>query len=196
MRKIQTVILFLVIFAAGTPVSFAQKFRTDDPLLIDNDSVAPVKNVRRSQPSDTFDFLLHTFSRPGDRRPLTAVNINTRGDVPDSSWFQNRHGQRRMTIEELRRGPNQSGGPSTDAIWTVIGAKTEGITPGFRIKDARGDVYFVKFDPKDHAEMATAAEVISTKFFYAMGFNVPENYITTFRREQLKVGAGAMIVGR
>jgi hypothetical protein len=176
-----------------TAPSFAQKFRPDDPVLVDDDSVASAKQVQRSKPSDYFDFLLNTFGHPGDRRPIRAVNINTLGEVPDSSWFQNRHGQHRMFTEDLVRGPNQTGGPSTDGKWIVIGAKTEGVTPGFRIRDSRGDVYVMKFDPKDHAEMATAAEVISTKFFYAMGFNVPENYIATFRRERLIVAATATI---
>ena len=45
------------------------------------------------------------------------------------------------------------------------------------IEDERGDAYFLKFDPPGNPEMATAAEVISTKFFYAMGYHVPENYI-------------------
>src|SRR5262249_40584135 len=42
-------------------------------------------------------------------------------------------------------------------------------------------------------ELATAAEVISTKFFYALGYNVPENYLVTFKREQLKADSKAMI---
>ena len=90
------------------------------------------------------------------------MNVNTLGEVPDSSWFQNRHGAMRMSAEDLARGPNTSGGPSMDQPWIVMGAKTEGVTPGFRIRDLRGDEYFIKFDPPRNAEMATAAEVIST----------------------------------
>ena len=80
-----------------------------------------------------------------------------------------------------------------DGPWLVIGAKTEGITPGFRIRDARGDVYFIKFDPPQNPEMATAAEVISTKFFHAMGYNVPENYLAFFTRQQLRADPKATI---
>ena len=36
--------------------------------------------------------------------------------------------------------------------------------------------------------MASGAEVISTKFFYAFGYNTPENYIATLRRESLVIG--------
>jgi hypothetical protein len=193
MKRFLAILSLAVTLGPGVTPAFAQKFRTDDPVRIDDDSVVAPRNVHRSQPSDYFDFLLNSFGHPGDRRAIPAININTLGDVPDSSWFQNRHGLHPMSISDLVRGPNQSNGPSTDGPWVVIGAKTEGVTPGFRIRDARGDVYVMKFDPKDRPEMATAAEVISTKFFYAMGFNVPENYVTSFRREQLTVAPTASV---
>jgi hypothetical protein len=80
-----------------------------------------------------------------------------------------------------------------DEPWFVVGAKTEGITPGFRIRDSRGDIYFIKFDPPQNPEMATAAEIISTKFFYAFGYNVPENYLAFFSRSQLRVDKKAKV---
>ena len=181
------------IAALLVPAAFAQTFRTDDPVWVDNDTAVDVKSIAKHKLNDQYDFLIHTFGKPGDRAPQRALNINTLGEVPDSSWFQNRHGRKRMSIEELVRGPNTGNGPSADGPWSVIGAKTEGITPGFRIRDSRGDVYFIKFDPPQNPEMATAAEVISTKFFYAMGYNVPENYLTFFTREQLLADAKAMI---
>jgi hypothetical protein len=51
----------------------------------------------------------------------------------------------------------------------------------------------IKFDPIDHPEMATAAEVISTLFLYAAGYNTPENYIVHFDPEKLVIGDGAKI---
>jgi hypothetical protein len=42
--------------------------------------------------------------------------------------------------------------------------------------------------------MTTAAEVISTKFFHALGYNVPENYLTFFSRGQLRVDSKATVV--
>jgi hypothetical protein len=119
--------------------------------------------------------------------------VNTLGEVPDSSWFENRHGRTRMNLAALAKGPDTTSGPSTEQPWAVIEAKAEGITPGFRIRDARGDVYIIKFDPPDYPELSTAAEVISTKFFHAIGYNVPENYITHFNRSQLRVDKKAKI---
>jgi hypothetical protein len=171
----------------------AQKFFPDDPLMFDQDNVISIGEPRRMRLSDYYDFLQHTFATPGDLSRRPAVNVNTLDEVPDSSWFQNRHGSFPMRVDDIVRGPNTSGGPSTDGRWTVIEGKTEGITPGFRIRDALGQVYVIKFDPPENPEMATSAEVISTKFFHAAGYNVPENYIVFFRRADLVVGGEAKV---
>jgi hypothetical protein len=184
--------LLTVLLVAWIPAS-AQKFLPDDPMLIDLDGLIDPGEPRVTKLSDYYDFLNNTFSSPGDRSSKPAVNANTLGEVPDSSWFQNRHGRQRMTIQELVRGPNTGTGPSVTERWIVTEGKTEGITPGFRIRDSRGDHYVIKFDPVTNPEMATAAEVISTKFFYAMGYHVPENYLVFFRRDDLRVDKSAEI---
>ena len=112
-----------------------------------------------------------------------AQNINTLGEVPDSSWFTNRMSHRVMSIDELVRGPDQGDGPDMSDTWLVIGAKTEGVTPGLQIRDGRGDVYFIKFDPLHWPQMATSTEVIGTKFFHAFGYHVPENYLVRWRQD-------------
>ena len=182
-----------ILITVIVPSAFAQTFRTDDPVWVDNDAAVDVKRIAKHKLNDQYDFMIHAFGKPGDRTQQPAMNVNTLGEVPDSSWFQNRHGRPAMSIEDLVRGPNTGSGPSMDGPWFVIGAKTEGITPGFRIRDARGDVYFIKFDPPQNPEMATAAEVISTKFFYALGYNVPENYLAFFTRQQLRADPKATI---
>nr|UXE44155.1 hypothetical protein Hi04_10k_c1170_00002 [uncultured bacterium] len=176
--------LFLVLI-------LGQKFYTDDPVWHDNDKAVVVSEIAKYKLNDQYDFVQHSFGRPGDQSKAPAANANTLGEVPDSSWFQNRHGMFRMSLSELVKGPDTVDGPSTEQPWSVIEAKTEGVTPGFRIRDARGDVYVMKFDPLEYPELSTAAEVISTKFFYAIGYNVPENYITFFTREQLRVDTKA-----
>jgi hypothetical protein len=69
----------------------------------------------------------------------------------------------------------------------VIAAKNEGITPGFRIRDAAGRQYMLKFDPLSNPELASAADVITSKFFYALGYNVPENYVVYFDRSRIAI---------
>ena len=187
-------ILFsLIVLLCTSTLTGAQKFLSDDPLIVDQDHLVDVGEPLRRGLSDYYDFLHHTFATPGELTRTPAVNANTLGEVPDSSWFQNRHGFRQMSIEELVRGPNRNNGPSPDGVWMVTDGKTEGITPGFRIRDPRGDVYLIKFDPPGNAEMSTAAEIISTKFFFAAGYNVPENYLVFFRRSDLLVDTEAKI---
>lgn len=115
------------------------------------------------------------------------------GEVPDSAWYRNRHGARAMTTEELLRGPGTNRGPSTDGAWTVLSAKSEGVTPGFLIQDSNKRRYFLKFDPKTNPEMATAADVIGSKFFHALGYYVPENYIVNFNRSRIVIGPKAKL---
>jgi hypothetical protein len=113
-------------------------------------------------------------------KPKQAYNVNGFDEVKNSSWFTNRNAISKLSIQEIIRGPNTGSGPDVSGIWTIIRAKLEGVTPGFTIQDSQGDTYLIKFDPKGYSELATGAEVISTKLFYAAGFNTPENYLTYF----------------
>src|SRR5690606_33951630 len=45
------------------------------------------------------------------------------------------------------------------------------------IRDAQDRTYFVKTDPRRHPEISSAAEVVGTKFFHALGYYTPQNYI-------------------
>lgn len=155
-----------------------------------------VDNARVRKPNEYYDFVKNTFYHPGERTatgsPEPSSAINTLGEVPDSPWYQNRQRNRRMSIEEMARGPNVSG-PPAQGTWQVISAKTEGIMPGFEIKDAQGTKFLIKFDPPGYPDLATAADVVGAKFFYAFGYNVPENYIVWFTRQQVRAAPNATI---
>ena len=187
------VCLVSLLILAATSFSEAQRFLPDDPVLVDEDRL-PIPKPRARKGSQISDFMRNSM-RPGpssgDMTP--AENVNTLGEVPDSSWFTNRMSRRTMSISELLRGPNQTDGPDTFHPWTVISAKSEGITPGFTIRDHTGEMYFVKFDPLGHAQLATSAEVICTKFFHAFGYHVPENHIARIRLQDLEIGPKARI---
>jgi hypothetical protein len=43
--------------------------------------------------------------------PKETSNVNSLDEVPDSSWYTNRHHLRRMSAEELERGPNHGSLP-------------------------------------------------------------------------------------
>ena len=173
---------------AATSFSQAQRFLPDDPVWVDVDSL-PIPKPRTRKGSQISDFMRNSL-RPGPTsgEMTPAGNVNTLGQVPDSSWFTNRMGKKTMSVSELARGPNQTGGPDTSHPWTVISAKSEGITPGFTIRDHTGEIYFVKFDPLGHAQLATSTEVVCTKFFHAFGYHVPENHIARISLQDLEIG--------
>ena len=138
------------------------------------------------QITEFFQFSRHVRNLLG--KPKQALNLNAFGEVDNSSWFTNRNANELMSIEEVVRGPDSGKGPDTTA-WTIVIAKSEGVTPGFAIRDGTGVLYFIKFDPKGYTGLATGAEVVSTKLFYAAGYFAPENYIVYFHPRILKVGA-------
>jgi hypothetical protein len=168
-------------------LAVGQKFYADDPILRDNDTKVEVTEVEKHKLNDQYDFYKHSFGKAGERSKAPAANANTMGEVPASSWFESRHGKSPMSPEQLAHGPDTTNGPSMEQPWVITDVKTEGVTPGFRIRDGRGDSYFVKFDTLGYPEIATGAEVIATKFFYAIGYNVPENHIAYFTRDQLRI---------
>ena len=71
--------------------------------------------------------------------PQQALNINSFDEVPNSSWFINRHPLFPMTSEELQHGVATTDGPDTSGVWIVFKPKVLGMTPGLWIKDQRGD---------------------------------------------------------
>jgi hypothetical protein len=181
---------------AATSFENQPKFFRDDPIW-QTPAPVPVKNITSRKLSDYYDFFEYTLFHPGDWAPKPgesqpSMAINTVDEVPDSAWYTNRHAHRPMTLAELMRGAGDSRSPAPGGF-TVIAAKNEGITPGFVIQDASGRKYVVKFDPLSNPEMASAADVITSKFFYALGYNVPENYIFYFDRSQVTIAANTQI---
>src|SRR4030095_16654117 len=108
------------------------------------------------------------------RHPKQSTNVNALDEVPDSTWYTNRHRVHRLSADELRQGPN-TGSPDFSSV-VVTKAKTAGVTPGLMVKDASGQAYLIKFDGASYPNLLSGAEVISTKIMYAAGYHVPENY--------------------
>jgi len=183
--------LALAVGLAVTSDAATPKFFPDDPIAVDVDT-QDASRVGEQDLSDPYDFLENTFMNPADTADVRAMNVNTMDEVPDSSWWTNRILHREMSAEEIARGPNTGTGPE-GGTWTIVGSKGEGITPGFRITDETGQLYFIKFDPPTNPEMATGAEAVTTPLFHALGYNVVENYIATLRRENLRIGPRATL---
>ena len=169
-------------------VQDSRRFFPDDPLWMDDDmrNIAP---VAKDDLSKSYDFVHNTFSK-GSALSGPSVNVNTLGEVPDSSWFTNRIGVRNMTIDEVLRGPDTIDGPAPGP-WEVIGKPAAGITPKFAIRDANGIVFLIKLDPASVPELASSVELIATKIFHAIGYTVPEDFIATMDPRELRVGKDA-----
>lgn len=164
----------------------APTYFPDDPIAVDPETRSAA-GIAPREISDPFDFVENTFLKPADTTNQRAVNVNTIDEVPDSSWFTNRTAP---TVDDYVRGPNISGGPAPGA-WTVVSGKSDGITPGFTVRDSAGTTWFIKFDPPSNPEMATGAEIIATKLFWAAGYHVPENYLSVLDPATLAVDASA-----
>jgi hypothetical protein len=118
----------------------------------------------------------------------SALDINHYDEVIDNTFFTNRHGKKPLSISELVSAPlrAQDPGPDPSGPWTILKGKTEGVTPGFFIRDSKGDKFLLKIDPRENPEMTTSAEVIAHKFFYAFGYNVPSYSLVTFSPDILE----------
>jgi hypothetical protein len=169
--------------SAATPT-----FYEDDPVWQEHDTEDA--SAMKPLEVDLMVDLAYNLFATRALSPTRAQNINTVDEVPDSSWFTNRLGMRSLTPADVANGPNTSAGPAS-GIWTVISSKSDGVTPGFTIRDTPGQVWFVKFDPPGYRGMATGTEVAVTKLLWALGYNVPENHIAYMRRDQLTIGEGA-----
>lgn len=165
------------------------RFYSDDPLWRDPETQDASK-VQSVKVSDQFDLVENSFLGAGEEVNSRAGNVNTIDEVPDSSWFTNRAGQHPVDLEALVKGPDTTNGPAAGP-WTVIALKSEGVTPGFTIRDSAGEVYWIKFDPAGYSEMASGAEIISTKFFHAFGYHVAENYLATLNPNDLQIAPDA-----
>ena len=183
--------LALTLALSGGDRASGPKFYRDDPIARDPET-QDASGARPIDISGQFDFAENTFLNAGDRTPVRARNVNTIDEVPDSSWFTNRAGTAGWSAADAAKGPDTGTGPAPGLL-TIVSAKSEGITPGLIIRDSAGVTYFVKFDPPSNPEMASGAEMISTKLFHAFGYHVPENYVATLRRESLAIGAGTTV---
>lgn len=191
MRSVVMFTITLVVVPDMAVEAQTPNFRTDDPLWAMPQPL-PVSGAGLRKVSDVYDLFYNEIAKPGEHqprngKPLPALGVNTLGEVPDGEWYVNRHYRKRLTTSELERGP-AGDPPSRTGKWTVVAAKTEGVTPGFTIADATGRHFVLKFDPANHPELATAADVISSRFFYALGYYVPANHIVYFNRDDLVLG--------
>jgi hypothetical protein len=188
--------LLLLVGAIGLAASVARtagpRFYPDDPIAREPESQDASK-VGVYEIEQLYEMVHNLFVKPGYKPSgARAQNINTIDEVPDSNWFTNRIGTRPITTDEIARGPNV-GTPPDSSRWVLIREKTSGSHPGFTARDAKGETWFLEFDPPYFAEGATAAVEIATKFFWALGYNQVESFLTTLDPKRTEIDPKATI---
>ena len=170
-------LVFTVIVSASQ--SAGPRFRSDDPLKVDNDRAISVGKLQEWEDGNIYDFLRDSFLGAGSEDDIPALNINTVDEVPDSSWFTNRYQNGLPSANVLARGPDTLA--SLDITgWPVSEGKGSGASPGFRVRGTDGADYQLKFDPPSNPEMSTAAEIVGAAFYHAFGYNTVEMYLVEF----------------
>ena len=148
-----SVLLVATSVLAGAQGPAQPRFFSDDPLSREPET-QDASDAKDRDIELAPDLLLNLFTRPGDVRPsVRALNVNTVDEVPDSGWFTNRIYARPVSVDEIVRGPNVSPPPAAGA-WTIVSAKTSGVSPGFTARDSSGVRWFVQFDTAGHPRAA------------------------------------------
>jgi hypothetical protein len=97
-----------------------------------------------------------------------------------------------MTVADVTTGPDRSANLSLDG-WLVSGGKSSGVQPGFRMTDPEGQLYQIEVDPPSNPELASAAEIIGTAIYHAIGYNTVEVYRGDVDRSTLRFSPNASI---
>jgi len=166
------------------------RFYADDPI------------VREPEPQDAggaafsgldlmYELTYNLFALPRHKPTRNlAQNVNTIDEVPNSSWFTNRIGAKSLSIDDVVRGPI-NGPPPDPSRWVIWREKSSGSHPGITAKDANGETWFLEFDPPYYPNAATAAPVINSKIYWALGYNQVESFLTTFDPKRIEIDPGA-----
>ena len=130
------------------------------------------------------------WARGCTSRARAAADVNALDEVPDSTWFTNRHGRRRLSPAELLAIARHGRPPADDGPLAVVSIKSRGMTPGFVMQDAKRDRYLVKLDPPGFPDVPTGAEMVCTSILWALGWNVPENHLVRLDLARLAAPPG------
>src|SRR5688500_10571119 len=176
--------------AAWVQAAVGPRFYPDDPVWVDDDRAFDASAALPMATGDIYDFVEHTFLPPVEREDRPALNVNTLDEVPDSSWFTNRIGRERLSREALVRGPDRLTRPDIQD-WPIVAGKAEGKQPGYRVQGPDQHLWQIEFDPPAHPEMASAAEIIGTAIYHALGYHVVEVYVADLDPAKIRIAANA-----
>ncbi len=177
---------------SAAPRGATVRFYADDPMSREPET----QDASRVQPWDIdlfWDLAENLFGNPGDpARNVRARNVNTIDEVADSNWFTNRILARPLTIADVVQGPIAGTGPAPGP-WAVIQPKQAGFSPGFTMRDADGETWFVSFDASGFPDAATGAILAANRIFWALGYWQVENHLVQLRPDRLLLAETATV---
>jgi hypothetical protein len=80
-----------------------------------------------------------------------------------------------------------------DGKLEVVSAKVDGATPGFQLKDAKGDRYIVKFDMKEVPYLQSTVGILANRLMWGAGYWVPEDFLATLDSANLTLAEDAEV---
>jgi hypothetical protein len=187
------ILMLAALLTMSQPVATTSPhFYRDDPIAQDLES-QDASGAAAYEIGDLYEMTYNLFVQPRQQPDgVRAQNLNTIDEVPDSSWFTNRIGARPVTLEELVRGPIVGRSPDPSR-WVITHHKSSGVHPGITARDANGETWFLEFDPEHYPDAATGAVAMATKFFWALGYNQVESFLTTFDPKLMSFDPGATV---
>ena len=124
-----------------------------------------------------------------------ATNVNSLDEIPDSSWFTNRVGVRPMSRRELELGgcdPSMILDPdaAADGSWVIDHGKKGGASPGFRVSVPGHGKFLFKADDLSQPEQSSAATLVGSAAYHAVGYNTSCEQLVYFRPSLLRLTPG------
>lgn len=198
-------LLLVALAAAASALALAPAYR-DQPVSsstsIDHDGRPIPPPVERDPPMwghlfreafieqvsrgfDIPDKIIWALGPFGVEKNTEAANVNDRDEVPNSSWFTNRNHVRAVPEKRIREGvfgPKRPVPP-----YEIKSTKTQGINPGFNIKDGAGNRWVVKLDRPGYPQISSGAGAVSSRLLWAAGYHISHDEAFTFRREELRI---------
>ena len=149
--------------------------------ILDNDLVRPVTRMLD----------VAWIARKISAHPREAANVDDRDQVRlPSTWRQPRIGFRAVTPEQMLAGLGTRHGARPRPLGSLA-QQGSGRDAGIPGEGFEGEQVPHQVRRPGFPDLATSAEVIGSRVFWAAGYNVPDDAITYFRAEDLDIAADA-----